>query len=710
MKAVRVLILILGCFPFLLAAQQTTFQKVYFQNDVRAHGVIALPDGGFGIAGYFDFQGGNEQAFVARLTCEGDVDWVNVYGSATSANSLGPEVILASDGDIVVVHNNGGVFSHDVLVIKVGQDGTDRWVARVGGNGDDVGMDITETWDRGFAVGGRTDSYVPGNQNYSNMYLFKLDSTGALLWTQSIGDADAFEEIGGLVEADDRGLVFSGRAFFRNAFHAVLMKTDSVGNVLWTKGIGGDDQTRGIDLQKTPDGGYVLGGYTFLRNGSPIADPDFWVAKANANGDILWSNAYGTVPDDYELGYHLAIDHNGGIVMVGITRNFPFTGFVSKKFFLINLDENGNLQQSVYYGSGNDDYPAFTRTYDGGYALLGFTGNNIYSLPGTFGPYLLKMDENFLTGCNEQIVTPQTNVFNPGLTVFDTTLNVQTGGVTYTPPSATQGSLSDTTLCMAIDTLLIPDFSFEVDTCNPLFVTFTDDSQGNIDSYLWDFGDGTTDTVPNPTHTYAGAGTYTVTLTLTKDYCPKTASSSQSVTVQGGVLVADFSCRPEDLLDPLNYVGERIYFTDASQGNILTWEYLLGDGNSAFDPNPVHVYDSAANYTVTLIVTDDRQCQDTATKELDVELKILIPNVITPNGDGNNDVLKILGLREYCLTIYDRWGRKVFTNDCNKDLLWDGSLQDSQNFHQSTTYYFTIEGVDYEDNEVSEGGNVTIIR
>lgn len=710
MKIVRVLSLLLLLAPFSLGfAQQTTFQKLLFEDDVRAYTVAGLPDGGMAIAGYANDVNGNQQPFIASVDCEGTLRWMNTYGLGNSANTLGPQLIVASDGDIVCVHNTGSTFAHQILLVKVQPDGNDRWVTHMGGAGDDVGMHLTETSDSGFVVGGRTDSYTTGGANWDNMYLFKVDYNGIFQWDHSYGYPDRNEEIGGLVEADDEGLVFTGRAFIGSAFRAFLIKTDPLGTVLWMKTFGAtDDQTRATDLVKTADGGFVLGGYTFIRNGNGIADPDFWLAKTTPAGDLTWANSYGTVPDDYDLGYHFDLNHTGGITMVGITHSFATTGFVPKKFLLLDVDENGVLQKAMKFGVGNDDYPSVARTADGGYALLGFTGNNTFSIPGIFGGYLIKMDENFNSGCQEQIVTPQVNTFNPQFATYDTTINTLPGGGTHLNPIGGTATMQDSTLCISIDTLLVAEYSTTIDTCNPLQVAFTNSSQGNIDLHWWDFGDGVTDTTQNPIHQYANSGTYTCTLTVVKDFCPDTARYIQTFTLQGAQLQAAFSCKPEDLLDPFNYVGERIFFTDESIGNVQSWAWEFGDGNTDLIPDPIHVYDSGATYIVTLMVTDDRGCMDTTTKSLEVNLKIILPNVITPNGDGQNDVLKILGLREYCLHIFDRWGREVFSNECDKDLLWDGTIKGSQNFHQSSTYFYTVEGVDYEDNEVSEGMNVTI--
>jgi PKD repeat protein len=130
-----------------------------------------------------------------------------------------------------------------------------------------------------------------------------------------------------------------------------------------------------------------------------------------------------------------------------------------------------------------------------------------------------------------------------------------------------------------------------------LVVAFTDGStSGTGTSWAWDFGDGNTSTMQNPSHTYATAGTYTVCLTVTDD-----CSSNQicnSVTVSGcSDPVAAWTNVPTDLT---------VAFTDGSTvGTGESWAWDFGDGNTSTMQNPSHTYAAAGTYTVCLDVTDD---------------------------------------------------------------------------------------------------------
>ncbi|MFC2141191.1 PKD domain-containing protein, partial [Acidobacteriota bacterium] len=153
----------------------------------------------------------------------------------------------------------------------------------------------------------------------------------------------------------------------------------------------------------------------------------------------------------------------------------------------------------------------------------------------------------------------------------------------------------------------VADFTF---TTSDLTANFTDastDSDGTIVSWLWNFGDGNTSTVQNPSHTYAAAGTYTVTLTVTDDDSA-TDSVSKPVTVTAPNI-------PPTASFTYTINGLTVTFTDTStdpDGTIVGWLWNFGDGNTSTVQNPIHTYAMGGTYTVTLTVTDNDGATDSA--------------------------------------------------------------------------------------------------
>jgi PKD repeat protein len=143
--------------------------------------------------------------------------------------------------------------------------------------------------------------------------------------------------------------------------------------------------------------------------------------------------------------------------------------------------------------------------------------------------------------------------------------------------------------------------------CAALTVEFTDQSTGEIDSWSWDFGDGTTSTAQNPTHEYASAGSYTVSLTVTGPGGSDTETKTNYITVST-TPVADFTASPTSGAAPLT-----VSFTDQSTNNPTSWSWDFGDGTTSTQQNPSHEYSAAGTYTVKL--TASNSCgSDTETK------------------------------------------------------------------------------------------------
>jgi len=133
----------------------------------------------------------------------------------------------------------------------------------------------------------------------------------------------------------------------------------------------------------------------------------------------------------------------------------------------------------------------------------------------------------------------------------------------------------------------------------PLVVAFTDQSTGSTPrTYQWNFGDGGTSTITNPTHTYTAAGLYTVTLTITNSYGTDTATKVNYILVGIGP-VADFGATPLSGNLPL-----AVTFQDMSTRNPTSWSWNFGDGGISVEQNPHHTYTRAGTYTVSLTVTN----------------------------------------------------------------------------------------------------------
>ncbi|MEO5984527.1 MAG: gliding motility-associated C-terminal domain-containing protein, partial [Ferruginibacter sp.] len=229
-----------------------------------------------------------------------------------------------------------------------------------------------------------------------------------------------------------------------------------------------------------------------------------------------------------------------------------------------------------------------------------------------------------------------------------------------------------------------------------------------VNSWLWSFDNMQTSTLQNVVKVYTAFGLKQTRLIVSNGVCRDTSAAEIFL---DNFLKSDFESPafvcPED----------PAIFKDKSVGNIVSWNWNFGNGNTSNlkDP-PVQMYAAAAlkyNVTVLLVVTNNIGCGDSSKKSVLVvnNCYIAVPSAFTPNGDGINDFLYPLNAyksKELTFSVYNRLGQRIFfSNDwMNK---WDGTFKGQG--ADPGTYVWVLNYINSDTNQrIEQKGTAVLIR
>lgn len=315
-------------------------------DDDRAADLIATKDGGFALFGFskssdFDVanNAGTQDFWMIKTTFDGTISWEKTFGflGADKGNSLIQTVdngfLITGVLDVTASNGQGNsktTEKHaggDVWVIKLNNNGDLVWSRYFGGSFTDTPFGVVETENNNYIIAASSDSEdfnISNNKGTYDFWLFKVSSTGDLLWEQSFGGSE-IDEPRGITITDDGNFVVVGDT--RSADKDVstnnggadlwMIKITTEGNLLWEKTLGGSSFDAARSISKTQDGGFVISGNSrsldqgFINKGQN----DGWVLKVDNNGSLLWQQFIGGTEN--ELLFDAVELANQDIVAVG---------------------------------------------------------------------------------------------------------------------------------------------------------------------------------------------------------------------------------------------------------------------------------------------------------------------------------------------------------------------------------------------------------
>ena len=237
------------------------------------------------------------------------------------------------------------------------------WTKTYDRSGSSDGWQVQQTSDRGLIIAGED---LP-DFGRSNVYLIRTNASGETLWTHTY--THFYNEHGRSVrQTPDGGYIIAGSFGYdyNDPFDTYLIKTDSLGDTLWTRLYDVPNyEQEGRSIELTPDGGFAIAGCIHL----PSYYSDVFVIKTDPNGDTLWTRKFGGAQDD--KAWAIKNTSDGNLIIAGWSEsNTQRPG--NSDIFVIKIDQNGNLLWSRYYGtSGNDEGRDIIETSDNKYVIAG---------------------------------------------------------------------------------------------------------------------------------------------------------------------------------------------------------------------------------------------------------------------------------------------------------------------------------------------------
>ncbi|MCX7606863.1 MAG: PKD domain-containing protein [Bacteroidia bacterium] len=253
-----------------------------------------------------------------------------------------------------------------------------------------------------------------------------------------------------------------------------------------------------------------------------------------------------------------------------------------------------------------------------------------------------------------------------------------------------------------------------VSGCPPLTVNFEGAGSSSIGTALafrWEFGDGNSAVGTQATHTYSQPGRYTAVFYAQNPSSPQCYDTAQVVVWVDGFPTAQIQAPPQPSSIGY-YVASPIAFT-AAPGPYNVRFYWRADSQVAgTGPTYTISYIQKGTFCVYLTVESELGCLDSTSYCFDVSgYMLLIPNAFTPNGDGVNDLLNVVGYGMEFIeaAIYDRWGRLIYTGRGSERVSWDGTRGGQPVPEGVYTYVVRYKLIDKSEVEYRTG-TVTLLR
>jgi hypothetical protein len=414
MKNKHLIIVLLLCSNTLLGQHLSYFNKTLVSDtmNILAQSVLPVEGGYISLGGYATSE--HYAMYIRKLDNNGNTEWIKSFLTEQNASNIG---IIEWGGQVIVDNNH---------LVATYLKNNDIWLTKFNLNGDtvlhkqylkparQVSLQILKTSVAGgYIIAGRELNITADTVK---AYVLKLDSLGNFEWDRyyTMGNDARFFTV--QQTPWDGGYIFGGMGYSTaTGYDMFVVKTDSIGDTLWTKHYGSQgfdcgayvvplttlaEYQAGIPIE------YLMTGCYQSNTPDPLFDyvDDLYTAKLDSLGNIIWQKIYSTAPDNLYLQTFPIVKSDKSFIATGVYLNYA-TDYQTIPL-IIKFNANGTIawQKAVTLSSQVDCYIKDMRpTEDGGYVLAGYQ----YSTPQT--AWVLKIDSLGNTcsfvGCDSTIYT-----------------------------------------------------------------------------------------------------------------------------------------------------------------------------------------------------------------------------------------------------------------------------------------------------------------
>lgn len=397
-------------------AQVNTFSTTYYdeeRNSDRAYNIVELKDGGFIMTSLTYCKDiANGCILVVKMDNTGKFLWRKHYKNPYAIEISNYQSLLLTEDENIVL--SGSIYEleeeYNMFIFMLDSDGDSLWMQQYGGVNRDLARSLRTTSDSGYIITGLTTSFAQNER--ADVYLVKTDSLGNEEWSRTYGDV--YGDMGISIEPDTDGGYVLGAYFETNDVNdrnrsGAIIKTDSLGEVLWQKQYGSAERPHGACIVQPSK----FGGYFYVASGDTIVQEGYfgeprYIARLDNQGNTEWETYISLGTEKTAVARTIELDDGsfifcGSDFNTGLGGGFPAYGMIGK------LSSEGDLLWLRQYAYVEGVSPALfydiIPTKDGGFAATGLAIDTIGGRQ-NFNVWLLKVDDRgcLVPDCEDDLI------------------------------------------------------------------------------------------------------------------------------------------------------------------------------------------------------------------------------------------------------------------------------------------------------------------